>query len=190
MGRPRDKWRVMVLEIATGRGFEAAPGDGDQGVPTWVDDYHLIFGDWPTGNPQQIMRLHVLDLRERKTSLLAGSEKLWTARCSPDGRLLAALSQDSKTLFISEYGSPDWRQVLSGNSLDDLAWAADAKSLFLMRDRELVRVGASASHFEKIATLRDFSFAREQWFGLAPDGTPLALRAARGQEIYSIQWRP
>jgi hypothetical protein len=31
-------------------------------------------------------------------------------------------------------------------------------------------------------------FTREQWFGVTPDGSPLALQAFPEQEIYRLRW--
>lgn len=190
MGKPRDKWRVMVVDATTDLGLEPVPDGEDQGVPTWTQDGRLVFGDWPTGNPQQVMKLHLLDLRQRQVTVLPGSEGLWTARCSPDGTYLAAFRQGSKALLVSRWGSSNWQQILSGDGLDDLMWARDSKHLFFMRSQQLVMVDILNRRMEKIADVRDFPFTHEQWFGLAPDGSLLALRGALGQEIYSLQWQP
>jgi Tol biopolymer transport system component len=190
MGKPRDKWRVMIVDAATDRGVEPVPDGEDQGVPTWTRDGRLVFGDWPTGDPQQVMKLHLLDLGQRQVGVLPASEGLWSVRCSPDGNYLAAFRQGSKALVVSRWGSSEWQEILSGEGMDDLVWAGDSKHLHLMRSRQLVRVDVLNRRMEKIVDVHDFPFTHEQWFGLTPDGSLLGLRGALGQEIYSLQWQP
>ena len=45
--------------------------------------------------------------------------------------------------------------------------------------------------FERVADLKDFHQAGTfgWWLGTAPDGSPLLLRDAGGQEIYSVDWK-
>jgi dipeptidyl aminopeptidase/acylaminoacyl peptidase len=190
MGKPSDKWRVMIVEVATARGEVPLSRGEDQGVPSWTNDGRLVFGDWPTGDPRQVMKLHLLDLQQHRVSVLPASEGLWTVRSSPDGKYLAALSYDSKALLISKLGSSAWRQILSGDNLDDLMWSYDSEYVHVLQDRKLVRVDVLSGRVQEIADVRDFPFTHEQWFGLAPDGSSLALRGALGQEIYSLTWQP
>ncbi len=194
MGKPGDRWRVMIVDVATDRGQEPIPDGADQGVPTWLTDRRLVFGDWPTGDPRQVMKLHVFDVQHREAAIIAGSARLWTARCSPGGKYLAALRQDSKVLLISRWGSPGWRQVLSAEYLDGPTWSSDSRHIYLTNSganrRELLSVDALSGSVEKVADIRNFPDTAEQWFGVAPDGSPLALRSVRVQEIYALRWRP
>ncbi len=192
MGKHGENWRALMVEVATGRGKEILPDGDDQGVPTWCSNDELVFGDFPTGDPRQVMRLHRIRIEQKSASVLPSSEHLWTARCSPDGKYVAALRQDSKAVLVSDWGSRNWRQILSGELYDDLTWSMDSKHLFLFRaqTRDLVKVDIFTGSVEKLIDVQGFPFAREQWFGIAPDGSPLALRAANAQEIYAIRWQP
>jgi len=191
MGRLDNKWRVVVADAETDRWEQLVPNGPDQGVPTWTGEGDLVYGDFPDGDAHRIMKLHVFDSRTHKVSVLARSEGLWTARCSPDGKYLAALRQDSTGLLISRWGSSDWLQVLASTNLDDLNWSADSKRLLVLRSRHLLTtLDFSGDHVRDIADVATFPYASEQWFGLAPDGSVLGLRGVTSREVYSVRWQP
>lgn len=191
MGRLDGKWRVVVADAETNRWEQLVPNGPDQGVPTWTGEGRLVYGDFPDGDAHRIMKLHVFDSRTHKVSVLARSEGLWTVRCSPDGKYLAALRQDSTGLLISRWGSSDWRQILASTNLDDLNWSADSQRLLVLRSRHLLTtLDFSGDHVRHIADVATFPYASEQWFGLAPDGSVLGLRGVTSQEVYSVRWQP
>ncbi|HTX39298.1 MAG TPA: hypothetical protein VME43_29975, partial [Bryobacteraceae bacterium] len=194
MGKPEDKWRVEIVDVAMDHWQEPIPDGEDQGVPTWVDDNIIVYGDWPTGDPRQVMRLHVIDLQRRQSSVIPGSDGLWTVRCSPDGKYLSALRRDmtqrSNALLVSRWGSSDWREILSREDFAEQTWSRDSRHLQVMDTGELLRVDAFTGRAEKLADLHNFPYTSEQWFGIAPDGSPLALLSVQVQEIYSVSWRP
>lgn len=186
----------MIVDVATDQWQEPVPGGADQGVPGWVNDALIVYGDLPTGNPQQVMKLHALDLGTKEATVIPGSEGLWTVRCSPDGKYLSALRHDTtdhrdKALLVSRWGSSQWRQVLSGQNFTEQTWSADSRHLYLTNwRRDLLRVDAVSGRVEKLADVYGFPVTKEQWFGVAPDGSPLALRSQGVQEIYKLRWRP
>jgi dipeptidyl aminopeptidase/acylaminoacyl peptidase len=191
MGRLEGKWRVVVVDAETDRWEQLVPGGPDQGVPTWTGDGQVVYGDFPNGDAHRIMKLHFFDPRTHKGSVLPGSEGLWTLRCSPDGKYLAALRQDSTALLISRWGSSEWRQILTSNNLDDLNWSADSQRLLILRSRHLLTtLDFSGKHVRQIADVATFPYASEQWFGLAPDGSVLGLRGGTAKEVYSVRWQP
>jgi len=189
--KPGKPWRVMIVQVANGLGEEPVPTGEDQGVPSWSKDGNsLVYGEWPSANQQKKMKLHLLDLKQKIVTTLEGSEGLWTVRWSPDGTYLAALRQDSKGLVLSRLGVPDWREILRADNIDDLTWSWDSKYVYLTASdpRELLRVDVSKGSVEKVADIHALPVRYEHWFGVAKDGSPLALRGALGQEIYAVDW--
>jgi Tol biopolymer transport system component len=79
---------------------------------------------------------------------------------------------------------------VTGEDLDDPTWSLDSRNIFLTAQalHQLRRVNILTGKVEQLADLRDFPFTREQWFGVAPDGSSLALQAFPEQEIYSLHW--
>jgi hypothetical protein len=57
--------------------------------------------------------IHILNLKTHQVSDVPGSEGLWTARWSPDGRYIAALMEDSP--LISRYNSAQEIYALAVN---------------------------------------------------------------------------
>jgi Tol biopolymer transport system component len=171
---------------------EPLPEGENQGVPTWSRyGRNLVFGDWPSyGKGTSPMGLHILDLFTRRATPMEGSEALWTPRWSPDGAYISALRRNSKALMLTGAGKSSWREIMTGEDLDDPTWSSDSRHIYLTAQtrRELRRVDVLTGKIEQLADLRGFLFTREQWFGVTPDGSPLALQAFPEQEIYRLRW--
>jgi Tol biopolymer transport system component/DNA-binding winged helix-turn-helix (wHTH) protein len=189
MGKKSDEpWRVMIW-TSDGKIEEPLAQIEDQGVPTWSPDGRsLLFGDWPYGS--RTMALHVLDLSTHRMIPMEGSEHLWTSRWSPDGSYICALRQDSSGLMLKRPGESSWHEIMADQSLDDPRWSPDSKYIYLTeRSRGfLVRVHVLTGRVERLADLHDFPATREEWFGVAPDGSALALQAFPAEEIFSLRW--
>jgi len=53
--------------------------------------------------------------------------------------------------------------------------------------RGLFRVSVPQGGLEQVADLTNFEAAPENWFGVKPDGTPLAFRGVFVQEIFALK---
>ena len=96
-----------------------------QGAPTWSPDGgQVAFGDLLTGpaQPASEMRIHVVNLSIRQAATLPGSEGLWSARWSPDGRYMAAITSDSQTLMIFDFRQNRWEKVASAGQITNMDW--------------------------------------------------------------------
>ena len=89
---PGKPWAMYVTSAEGGNPQEVAPGLGD---PGWsVDGKSLIFSDTPPSfdpSGSGKLAIHLMNLKTREVTTLAGSEGLYSPRCSPDGRCIAAL---------------------------------------------------------------------------------------------------
>jgi hypothetical protein len=103
---------------------------------------------------------------------------------------VAALRRDSTALLISRWGSSQWREILTGARLDDLNWSSDSQRLLVLRPWHLLTLDIRGDNVRDVADVANFSYASEQWFGLAPDGSVLGLRGVIEQELYSVRWQP
>jgi hypothetical protein len=128
--------------------------------------------------------------------VVPGSEGLYSPRWSPDGRSIAALSVDGTRLGLFDLASGRWRDLLVGRDvLGYPSWTHDGAWIQLRMASSIVRVHATDGHVEPVA-----SFERLQlvwtpgswaWIGIAPDDSPLALRAMGGlPEVYAldVEW--
>jgi len=58
---------------------------------------------WLIPEPPGPLLIHLFDLKQQRLSLVPGSQSLWTARRSADGRYIAALTEDASGLMLFEW---------------------------------------------------------------------------------------
>lgn len=157
------------------------------------DGSQLIFSHGPNFPP---LYIEILDLKTQEISLFPGSDGLFSPRISPDGRYLAALSQDSSTLMLYDFQSKQWSKWLTEHgNIAYPSWSKDSKYVyfdnFLSEDPTSRRVKLGESSSEKLFHLsglhRYFGTSSGTWGGLAPDNSRLYVQDLSSQEIYSLQ---
>ncbi|HLK66558.1 MAG TPA: winged helix-turn-helix domain-containing protein [Bryobacteraceae bacterium] len=190
------RWRIFTVSSIGGPSVPLSSGlEGaeDQGVPTWSKDgKFIVYGDRLFGG-STAMKIHLFDRLTSHTSVLKGSDGLWTPRWSPNGNYISALRQDSTGLMVFGPGvSANWRQIVRGNAIDNSVWSRDSKYIYFTgridSDRlQVFRVRIPGGLVENIADIEAFPLPGEQWFGVAPDGSPLGIRSVRHQELYYLE---
>jgi len=188
-GKP---WRALSISSQGGTAEDLLP-DGRDGVDfNWSPDgKQLIYSQGP-GSVQS--GIYVLDLITRQTSVLAGSDGLFSPRLSPNGQLLAAMTRDSSTVMLYDFRTQKWSKWLNepGNIVYPY-WSQDGN--YLCFDNFLsshpssrhVKVGASQSEeLFSLAQLARYHGITGAWGGLAPDGSRLYVRDISSQEIYAL----
>jgi Tol biopolymer transport system component len=202
-----DSSHIVYQTFAAGGGFKAQwisaqggasedllpGGRGGVDFNFSPDGKSIIFCKGPSYAPTIIFSL---DLKTREVSNFPGSEELFSPRYSPDGRYLAALSQDSNTLFLYDFASKKWNKWLTerGN-IAYPTWSRDSKYVYFdnfMTDHPTarrVKVGDTQSEeLFSLAALRRYSGTPSgTWGGLSPDGYRLYVEDTSVQEIYSLQ---
>jgi Tol biopolymer transport system component len=166
-----------------------------EGLPSWPEDGRKIaFGDVPEvfGNGTKKNVIHILDLSTGKTEVLPGSEGFWSSRWSPDGRYIAALKDDDpypfrQPLFLFDCKTRDWLD-LHVNHVRHMLWSHDAKYVYYDDEMEqgIFRIRVPNGRPEPVADTNEILRVADNWFGLAPDDSPLILRDAGSEEIYSL----
>jgi Tol biopolymer transport system component len=84
------------------------PTETDQGIPAWSPDgNYIVFGDIPPVHDMatETQAIHILKLSDHSLSELPGSRGFWTARWSPDGHFLTALTIEGKRLMLYDFGT-------------------------------------------------------------------------------------
>ena len=198
MGLERGKpWSVYVISADGGKAEQPIPGDHRGSDPNWSPDGNsLLFAHRPIEDPpgSGTLDLEVVDLRTHAVSKLPGSQELWSPRWSPDGRKIVALSRDADRLMLYDaqrhesteltrvtLGWPEWSRdgdyVYYDGTLPGGASAGLCIYRIRIHDRKV----------EEVARLKDFhQTGYAGWVGYTPDGSPLLLRDAGTQEIYSL----
>jgi Tol biopolymer transport system component len=190
---PGQPWKVRLVSAEGGPYGPVTSTDAAEGAPSWSPDgSRLAFGGLVnpgTRTPGPLL-IHIFDLKERHLSVVAGSEGLWTARWSPDGRYIAALTEDSRSLMLFDFRARKWTKLLTVGQIWDLHWSRQGRSIYLTAappggEPALFRVKIPGHQPERLTSLEGIHDAR--WLGLAPDDSPLVVRQVSGAEIYAFE---
>jgi dipeptidyl aminopeptidase/acylaminoacyl peptidase len=192
-GRP---WRIQILDVATGKSWEASEGNDSQGAPTWSPDGRYISYGGVNCEATRTCAIHRIDLATRKVQTLPDSDGLFTARWSPDGRFIAALNLEQHKLMLFDVKSQTWRKLADGINGTDLGWAFDSNDIYvdIPGGARIARIRIADGHEETLVDLRtqdDFNLAEvgDLQFSVAPDEAVILHRTIHSPEIYSFDVR-
>jgi Tol biopolymer transport system component len=199
--------RILEVSPDGGTPHELMPNDPhNQQDPNWSPDGNKIVfaGD---ANDAAVAKaapaIRVLDLQTHQVSTLPGSQGLFSPRWSPDGRYIAALTDDSSTVMLGDLHTQQWTEVAKG-TLGWLNWSKDGDiyALDFTGKGAVVRIrmgdnqtgnktgNKPARKAEPILDLKDFvptgRFAGS--LALTPDGSPLLVRDRGTQDVYALDW--
>ncbi len=197
---PGKPWKIYLVPARGGELQRLTASDLEEGIPSWSPDGRKIaFGEVPAefGLNTAEMAIHVFDLTTHDLSTLPGSKGLWTARWSPDGRTIAALTAkwpdvpSAQRLMLFDIASEKWRERGVGN-VESPVWSRDARWLYFNyegQDLGIFRTLISNGKTEPVVDLKGFLRNEKGpgWAGLAPDGSPLISRNIGANEIYALE---
>jgi len=196
--RPGKPWKIFVVAAEGGTPQEVTAGDRNQGDPTWTPKGDgIVFAGmpWLEYGTSSDPNVHIVDVKTAQISDLPNSENLFSPRCSPDGRYVAALSADSTKMMLYDIGKKSWTQ-LAESRFGFENWSHDGKYLYAEdysdKTDDLARVSVGTGKVERLFSLKDVPRGFdpwEFWIGLAPDDSPLLMRDKSTQEIYSLDVR-
>jgi WD40 repeat protein len=193
MGRiPGQPWRVRVVPMEGGSYAPVTNLNDEEGAPTWSPDgSQLAFGGMvqPPERTAGRLVIHILNLKTGQLSDVPGSEGLWTARWSPDGRYIAALTQDSRNLMLFDFRTSRWVKLATMDTIPDLVWSRYEQALYFngeptLTDCGIFRVKIPSNQLERLASLSGKT--EWGWLGLAPDDSPLIACQVDTAEIYAL----
>ena len=188
-GKPR---RAMVISAQGGAPQEL--------VASYAVDFNwspdgrqIVFGQAPATVNATIQ---VLDLNSRRVSTVPGSDGLFSPRWSPNGRYLAALSQDSNALMLYDFQSHKWSEwITEPGNISYPTWSKDSRYLYFdnfMTDHPTarrVRIGSATSEeLYSLAGLARYQMTSSgYWSGVAPDNSRLYVQDLSVQEVYALE---
>lgn len=188
---PGKPWTIQLVPADGGEPRRIIPGEGEQAIPTWSRDSRFIaFGDVPQINGKASGKevIHIMDISTGMMSEFPGSRGLWTARWSPDGRYLSALTVEGERIYLYDFSTRKWRSTMADH-VKNSTWSKDGKYIYYDTDgldRSLRRVVVADGRVEQLVSLREHPILDATWSGVAPDNSPLVLSDQGNAEIYSL----
>jgi Tol biopolymer transport system component len=161
------------------------------GDPNWsADGKKVVFTTANPFNPNGNIR--ILDLATRQITAVAGSERIYSPRWSPDGRFIAGLPIGGTGLKIFDLASQRWSELIQKDSVGFPSWSRDGQFIYFLHisangDKAIFRIRASGGHPELVASLKSIDLGGWwSWMGLDPDDNPLVLRDTGSNDIYAL----
>jgi eukaryotic-like serine/threonine-protein kinase len=191
--QPGQSWKIFLIPRDGGVADEVLATTADQADPVWSPDgKKLAFGQLGVTEHENIQ---IVDLASRRVSNVAGSEKLFSPRWSPDGQYLAALNADSTKLLLFNFKSQNWSDwVAEPGAIGFVNWSSDGKYLYydsaFTAHQTFRRVKLGETHSELVSDLQGLQRYSAPpafgWSGVTPDGSALFDRDLSTDEIYAL----
>jgi Tol biopolymer transport system component len=195
-GNPEGRWRIYRLPAQGGTPERLIANDENEGAPTWSPDGKSIaFGKVDCSFHDQC-GVYRYDLVAHRLHMLPGSKGLRTARWSPDGKYIAALRSSDRSLMLFDFATQQWRRTYGPVLGDVVNWSRDSRYVYvygLRGDNPLIfRVSVTTGGMEEVADLKGLESPGQeafQWFGLAPDNSPIISRETAENELFSVSYQ-
>lgn len=192
---------LAYLVSSDGTGLrELIPGADAGYDPGWSPDGNsvvLTLNQGGNGPSLQGDRpgIAIFDFETKKVSPLPDAKELFSPRWSPDGRYIAAITNDSLKLVLFDRTSQQWQDLVS-LPMGFPSWSHDGQFIYfdttITDDAAFFRIRISDRKVERLTSLkgmRRFWGVFGQWTGLTPDDSPLLVRDTSSQEIYALDWQ-
>ncbi len=186
-------WHIYLVPAKGGQPRRLTRNQFPEGMPTWSPDgAQIVFGELGRygSQPGPKATIHIVNVHTGVTDSLPGSRGLWTARWSPNGRNIAALSLDSKKIELYNLHTQKWTVLASGTGISDLRWSPDARDLYFLtlggeNGAELCRLNVAQ---KKVMPLTRLNFDSTGWLGLSAGGRPLLTQHSPDSEIFAVRY--
>ncbi len=190
---PFNPFHIYTIS-ANGGKPEPVPGvTGPAGDASWSPDgKQLAFAPLIYEGTKEQQHVSIVNLETGAVEAVPGSDNLTSARWSPDGKRLVALSCDKTWPYVYSFATQKWA-VLQPREEGSPEWSRDSQSVYFIewgREGRLVRIEVGTGKVEEVRTLTEFSItgvlsaAGAFW---TPDGEPIVLKKLSSSQIYRIE---
>jgi Tol biopolymer transport system component len=194
---PNKPWQIYVIPAGGGPAKLTAGGTLNFADETWSPDGNsIIFNTLPQTGEERANAVFKLDLKTGKQTKLPGSEGLYSARWSPDGRYVVATPPDNKKMVLYDFASQKWTELTSLPQQTWEEWSHDSQYVYFWGtsakgEPAIYRVRVSTRKVEEIVRLKGFREAPGLfggWVGLSPDDSPLIVKDTGTQDVVSMDF--
>ena len=190
---PGQRTRIYTVAADGGPLVLASDPECSSSSASWSGtSTYIVFDDWCSDS------IRTYNPNTGELGNLLGSRGLQWPNWSPDGKHLAALSNNGVVLFDPSDGST---QALIGSDLRPsflhYSWSADSTGIFFIEpqnrnpQRFVHRFDIEEKTLTKVAQIgheRSASGTRGHWVGISLKGNPLMLRDKSINNIYALEW--
>jgi Tol biopolymer transport system component/DNA-binding winged helix-turn-helix (wHTH) protein len=190
---PGVPWNIYLISSEGGTPQRILPSEHSEMDANWSPDGNsLVFGSLMVPNTP----ISTIDLDSMRVTTLPGSIGLYSPRWSPDGKYIAAITTETPhKLMLFEFTVQKWKELFSFE-MGYPSWSRDGKHIYFVDahgQNVPFRVARLRLRDRKIENIVDFQRVGRltvgtlvEWFGVAPDDSPLMARDISTQELYAI----
>jgi len=162
---------------------------------TWSPDGSAIAcGGCMTGIREglcpEMSGVSIFDLRSQNQQVVPGSEDLWSPRWSPDGKHLAALAGDARTLWLYTFSNKKWAKLAFAKILGWPEWSRDSRYVYFVDGgvADILRVDISNGRTEAALSIKEVpqTGRYSNWFALTPENKILLFRNTGSEDLYAL----
>lgn len=158
--------------------------------PNWSPSGDRILFERDVPNALPVLQL--LDTRTHRCSSLPGSLGYSSPRWSPDGRYIVALTPGALKMGLFDFETGKWSDLIE-TTVSFPNWSKDGEYVYFLHYPEnpaIYRIRIKDRKLELVVDLKGFvpTGFWGLWLGLDPDDSPLMLRDAGTQDVYSLDF--
>ena len=193
---PGAPWKIYLIDAEGGPPRMLLAEDRNEADPTWSPDGKtIVFGRLPDrmDSARLTKAIYEVDVATRKVAAIPGSEGLFSPRCSPDGRYIAAVRLDQRALLLFDRTTQQWTTLTTLGTADPV-WSHDGRYLyfqdFLTAGKPIYKVALPTGRIELVSTidsLRTIPVIDYRLITLAPGDRPVISARTSNVNLYSIQ---
>lgn len=190
---PRKPLRIYLVAAAGGMPEPLFLEQHNQVHPTWSPDGKSVAFSYVYFLETARRGIMIMNLATHRAVRLPGSEGVWDAEWSPDGRYIAARTVDSHAIMLFDFRTRRWAELVKSD-VGYMKWSPDARYVYFKRlgsQTAILRVRVGGYKVEEVVGLKDIKntgLGGGLWIGVTPDNSPLLLHDTGTQEIYALDW--
>jgi eukaryotic-like serine/threonine-protein kinase len=182
---------VYTVSADGGAPEPLVPGDFAHGQPSWSPSGDRILFETIVPNAFAVSVLQVLDMRTHRVSTVPGSDGYTRPCWSPDGRYIVAMTRDTLKMVLFDFETGKWSDLVEKMRLDFPNWSKDGQYVYFEHfpdNPAVLRIRIKDRKLERVADLKGLETTGRSitWLGLDPEDSPLMLRDAGTQDVYSL----